>query len=454
MSTTITARRFWTVLLAIAGLSLVWRIVFILVWRDGIFIWGDAYFYHESGRQLAEGVGWVNPLEYNIDGTETPAADHPPLYILFLGFWSWVGLPGPTAHMIPTAIFISTPMVIMTALAAREFGGHRLGLIAGFLAAVYPNIWSWDGTILSEILAMLFLSTTVYFVYRFWNRPSFAGAALMGLSLSLATFSRAELLLMSMLVITPMILLVKTWDWRTRLSALVIAGVTSAAVLAPWVAFNLSRFENPVYLSEGYQVTLATSTCDATYYGEFTGYWSITCPQQFLAEEGLTPDNSDQSERSAVFMEKSVEYIKDNITRLPTVVVVRWLRIFGLWKPVQQSDVDAFLEGRDLWVTRIAQTSSYLFMVLAAIGVVVMRRRRIPILPLVGPLIAIFITITITFAQNRYRASVEPAIAILAAVAVEQMIRGWLALRDDPEDREPEPGPGTDAEAEAVPAPA
>ena len=36
-------------------------------------------------------------LEYNIDGTKTPAADHPPLYILFLGFWSWIGLPGPTA---------------------------------------------------------------------------------------------------------------------------------------------------------------------------------------------------------------------------------------------------------------------------------------------------------------------------------------------------------------------
>ena len=436
MTSLITERRFWTVLLAIAGLSLIWRIVFILVWRDGIFIWGDAYFYHESGRQLAGGVGWVNPLEYNIDGTKTPAADHPPLYILFLGFWSWIGLPGPTAHMILTAIFISTPMVIMTALAAREFGGPRVGLIAGGLAAIYPNIWSWDGTILSEILAMLFLSTTVYVVYRFWNRPSFGGAALMGLSLSLATFSRAELLLMSVLVITPLTLLVKQWDWRTRFAALVIAGMTSAAVLAPWVAFNLSRFENPVYLSEGYQVTLATSTCDATYYGEHTGYWSITCPQQFLAEEGLTRENSDQSERSAVFMEKSIDYIQENITRLPTVVVVRWLRIFGLWKPVQQSDVDAHLEGRDLWVTRIAQTTSYVFMALAAAGVVIMRRRRIPVLPLVGPLIAIFITITITFAQNRYRASVEPAIAILAAVAVEQMVRGWLALRDDPEDAE------------------
>ena len=162
---------------------------------------------------------------------------------------------------------------------------------------------------------MLFLSTTVYVVYRFWNRPSFGGAALMGLSLSLATFSRAELLLMSVLVITPLTLLVKQWDWRTRFAALVIAGMTSAAVLAPWVAFNLSRFENPVYLSEGYQVTLATSTCDATYYGEHTGYWSITCPQQFLAEEGLTRENSDQSERSAVFMEKSIDYIQENITR-------------------------------------------------------------------------------------------------------------------------------------------
>ncbi len=436
MTSSITARWFWTVLLAIAGVSLIWRIVFILVWRDGIFIWGDAYFYHESGRQLAEGVGWVNPLEYNIDGTKTPAADHPPLYILFLGFWSWIGLPGPTAHMILTAIFISTPMVIMTALAAREFGGFRLGLIAGGLAAIYPNIWSWDGTILSEILAMLFLSTTVYVVYRFWNRPSFGGAALMGLALSLAAFSRAELLLMSVLVITPMVLLVKQWDWRTRLFALVIAGMTSAAILAPWVAFNLSRFEEPVYLSEGYQITLATSTCDATYYGDYTGYWSITCPQQFLAEEGLTAENSDQSERSVVLLEKSIDYIQENITRVPTVVVVRWLRIVGLWKPLQQSDVDAYLEGRDLWVTRIAQATSYAFMALAAAGVVIMRRRRIPVLPLIGPLIAIFITITITFAQNRYRASVEPAIAILAAVAVEQIVRGWLALRDDPEDDE------------------
>ena len=81
---------------------------------------------------------------------------------------------------------VKVPMVIMTALAAREFGGQRLGLLAGGLAAIYPNIWSWDGTILSEILAMLLLSTTIYLVYRFWNAPSRGGAALMGVSLSLA----------------------------------------------------------------------------------------------------------------------------------------------------------------------------------------------------------------------------------------------------------------------------
>ena len=117
MTSSITARRFWTVLLAIAGLSLIWRIVFILVWRDGIFIWGGAYFYHESGRQLAEGVGWVNPLEYNIDGTKTRCGSSPALHpvsrVLVVDRSA-----GTTAHMILTAIFISTPMVIMTALAA------------------------------------------------------------------------------------------------------------------------------------------------------------------------------------------------------------------------------------------------------------------------------------------------------------------------------------------------
>jgi 4-amino-4-deoxy-L-arabinose transferase-like glycosyltransferase len=441
MTETWSERNFWPAVWAIALAMLGLRLVFIMVWRadafsnDYVVTYGDSLFYHAAGNQLADGLGWINPWQYIQTGETVQAADHPPLYIAFLGFWSWLGFEGWVEHMVLTAVWISTPMVIMCGLAGREIGGRRLGIIAALVAALYPNIWAWDGTVLSEPVAMLTVATMVYVAFRFWRRPSMSGAVWMGVVLSFAAFARAELLLMSVLVVMPLVLRVRDWPWRNRLAALVIAGVSSMAVLAPWVAFNLSRFDERVYLSEGFQVTLATSTCDKTYYGDGIGYWNYDCIGGYLDEVGLTRDNSEQPERSKALLDGSLRYIGDHLDRLPVVVAVRWLRIVGLWKPAAQARTDAMLESRNQWVTFVAQASGYVFMALAAVGAVQLRRRRTSIVPLVGPLIAVLITITITFAQNRYRASIEPVVAILAAVALESMVRGWFALRDDPEDQ-------------------
>ena len=428
------SRWFWRWIAIIAGLAFVWQSIFILIWRRDYYIWGDAYFFYESGKLLANGVSWINPLAYNETGTILEAADHPPLYILFLGFWSWLGITGATAQMLLSSLFIGVPLVVVTGMAGREIGGRRLGVIAAATAAIYPNVWVWSGTLLSEPLAALGLATVVLFAYRFWHSPSIGGAAVMGAALTFAAFGRAELLLLSVVVVTPLILRAASWSWMRRIGALFVAGGVSAALLMPWVAFNLSRFEEPVYLSAGYEITLATSNCDDTYYGEFTGYWSMGCPFQFLDQAGLTLQNSDQSERSDALVEETLEYIGDNIDRLPTVLVARWARITGLWNPVRVVEIEAFLEGRNLWETRLAQLTWYPIVALAIAGAVTLRRRRETILPLVGPLIVIFITITITFAQNRYRASVEPAIALLAAVAIERLWIGLTRVLNDPED--------------------
>lgn len=425
--------RWW--LGVITALALAWQVVFILVWRRDYVPWGDAYFFYEAGRLLADGLGWIIPIEYNLTGAELPAADHPPLYILFLGFWSWIGLTGVTGQMLLTSAFIGAPLVVVTGLAGREIGGGRLGLIAAATVALAPTVWIWQGTLLSEPLAMLGLVTVVWTSYRFRHAPSLWRAAAMGAALTLATFGRAELLLLSVIVVTPLILMATDWTWIRRIGALFVAGGVCASLLAPWVLFNLSRFEDPVYISAGYEITLATSNCDDTYYGEFTGYWSMGCYAQFLQNAGLTNQNSDQSERSAALVDETLEYIGDNIDRLPTVLLARWMRITGLWKPIEDAGNEAFLYDRDPWATKLAAMTWYPLAAAAIAGAVVLRRRRETILPLVGPLVVVFITITITFAQNRYRASVEPAIVLLAAVAFERMWVGLRAILDDPEDR-------------------
>ena len=45
-------------------------------------------------------------------------------------------------------------------------------------------------------------------------------------------------------------------------------------VVGPWVAFNLARFKDPVYISTNDGVTLAGANCDSGYYGTTIGLWT------------------------------------------------------------------------------------------------------------------------------------------------------------------------------------
>ena len=273
--------------------------------------------------------------------------------------------------------------------------------------------------------------------YRFWHHPSLARAAWMGLAVGLATLSRSELVLLSVLVIVPLVLLVRTVSLWRRVGWIGAAAAACLAVVGPWVAFNMTRFDHPVYLSAGYEITLSTATCDLTWYGEFTGYWNIQCPIQVLQRHGVDSQGTDQSVLAKLFRDDSIDYIRNHEKRLPYVVLARWGRITGLYKPLQQTSLDHFPEGRNIWVARGALAGWYVVAPFAIGGALVLRRRRIPVFPLLGPPIVVWIAVTITFATTRYRASAEGALCLLAAVGVDALIGLYERLRDDPEDVPP-----------------
>ena len=99
MASTRSARRFrWALAgIVLAGFAL--RLTWILVSRQHIAFGGDAGFYHLGANLLVDGRGFVSPYH-----PSRQAADHPPLYIVWLAIPSLVGLRSQLDHLIWSAV--------------------------------------------------------------------------------------------------------------------------------------------------------------------------------------------------------------------------------------------------------------------------------------------------------------------------------------------------------------
>lgn len=412
-------------LIAITIVGLAVRVAYVLLFRHDAPIKGDSIHYHLGANLLADGKGFIAPFAA-VKGVILESADHPPLYLVWLTLPSLVGLEGPVAHMLWSCV-LGTATVAVTGLVGREVAGWRTGLIAAGLAAIYPNIWSHDGILQSETMALLAVAVALLLAYRYWRQPSLPRLALLGAVCGLAALARSELILLVPFVVVPLAWFTRAIDLRQKVKWLAVAGGATAVVLAPWVGYNLTRFEHPVLLSTGYEVTLLTASCDTTYYGPNTGYWSLDCGVP-------TSPRLDQSQRAIVFREAALDYISDNKSRVPVVTLARWGRITGLFRPFQQVRLESVVEGRESWVGWTSLGMFYPIAALAIAGGFVLRRRRVPVFPLAALPVIVFISVTLTFATNRYRAIAEPALVLLAAVAIDAGVQRWRARRRETAD--------------------
>jgi len=419
----VTTRTFRRGLFAAALLGLAVRLAYILIVRHDVVLGGDSFFYHLGSRLLVEGHGFIEPTPF-INGIVEESASHPPLYLLYLAIPSAVGLDGPLSHMLWTSL-IGVGSVVFVGLTGREVAGPRAGLVAATLAAVYPNMWIFDGFVLSETMAIFTTIVSLYLAYRFLRSPSVWRAAGLGLACGIAALSRAELVLLLPLVVLPCILFTRRTDETQKLKALVAAGVAAVVALGPWIGFNLIRFERPVLLSTGLEPTMLGANCDATYYGNLTGYFTPECTEEAGREYKRGDDQSERNETSRRIV---FDYINDHRLRAPVVVLARWGRVTGIYRPWNQVELDRVIEGREGWAALASLFSFYTVGALAiAGGVIVRRRRNVPVFPLLVPPVIVLFAVGLSLGSNRYRASAEAALVVLAAVAIDRAIQ---AVRD------------------------
>ena len=256
--------------------GLVIRVWYVLAVRRHRPVLGDAYYFHHAANLLVDGKGWIVPLPYHALGQTQQAADHPPVFVVYLAMWSKVGLTSVTAHLVAGAL-LGTVAVALVGVVGYRVGGWRVATVAAAFAAVYPNLWGWDGMLLSEPTAVIAVTLVLLTALRFDESPTTwrAGCVRTHHRLRRALSRRAPAPRTAGRL--PLAIRARGELGRAVIGRFAAIGVVAVAVVAPWVGYNLTRFEEPVFLSAGLDVTLAYSNCDPAFYGPNTGYFDFNC---------------------------------------------------------------------------------------------------------------------------------------------------------------------------------
>lgn len=403
-------------LIAVASFAV--RVVYVLLDRADIKFGGDAYFYHVGANLLVHGHGFIQPYVYTHNHIVLQAADHPPLYMLFLAVPSALGMTSTATHLIWSCV-LGAGTVVLVGLLGRAAVGPRVGLLAAVIAGLYPNIWLADGSLEAETAGMFTTALAVWLAYRYLQRPSMGRLVALGAACGAASLTRSELILLVPLLVVPLVFVKGPDGRRRRLEWLGAAVLASLVVIGPWVGYNLTRFHHPVYLSSQFEVLLASANCDTVYRGNLLGYFSIPCAAAIAQRHHL---GADQSDDAVIYRRAAFDYIANHEGRLPVVVAARVGRILGVYRPQQALVFDEFLDLREKWIARTALYSFYALALLSIAGSIVLRRRRVVLFPLLAAPAVVLITVVVTYANTRFRAPAEVALAVLAAVAIDAAV--------------------------------
>jgi hypothetical protein len=447
------------------------RVVWVFAHRGNDVATGDAFYFHGQGVGIAHGHWFIDPLIFDLGGVSVDAAHHPPLYSLFLGGLTAVGLEAPLAQRLASAV-LGAAAVVVVGMVARRVGGDRVGVIAAVLAAIYPNLWINDALLLSESLYVLTVAGLLWVVFAYRDDPSPARAAVLGGLLGVTALVRAEALMAFALVAVPLVVIDRRggwrrWleDWPTKARRLLVVFGAGVIVMAPWIAFNLTRFEEPVLLSYGGAGVLPQANCDETYSGPLFAYWSPRCfqlstdlqdgrpdPAETLrlaaaaldldvdASVTASIDGADEAEVGRQMLEivgedldesviaeeaRSVglDYIRANLDRAPVVALARVGRMFGVYRPLQTAEYDEKLESRGHMPVQAGMLMYYELIPLSVLGAMVLRRQGTTIVPFVGLLAMVTVTALVAIGLTRYRVPIDLVLCLLGAVGIDALLR-------------------------------
>jgi 4-amino-4-deoxy-L-arabinose transferase-like glycosyltransferase len=396
--------RFRAALLGITAAGVAIRVLYTLLespWPPTTL--DDQFYFAALPRLLADGEGFVRPFVFVFEGGRSlPTAEHPPLHSVALWILAELGGTSADAQRLTGAAF-GAGTIALVGLLGRRMAGERTGLIAAGLAAVYPILVATDGALLSESLFVVLVAWSLLAALRLAEAPGLGRGAVLGVALGLAALTRGEALLL-----LPLLLLGVLRNPPGRRAA-VAAVAAFAVVLTPWTIRNWAAFDQPVLISTNSGSAIGGANCRPTYFGDSLGGWRPEC---------LRPTSGNEAEHMADLRREGVRYAREHAGRVPVVLAVRFARVWNVYDPLQVP------EGRSARVWKLGVGMFFVLVPLAVAGAVLLRRRRTSGLwILLAPIVLVSVTALVTYGNQRFRAPAEITLVVLAAVALDALLR-------------------------------
>jgi 4-amino-4-deoxy-L-arabinose transferase-like glycosyltransferase len=417
------APRSWAarLLLVVAG-GLAARVAYVLLVMPDVELGFDAIWYWFQSSTIADGAGYLDVETYFQSGRAVATAGFPPLWPALLAVVDKVGIDGDRAFELTGAV-LGAGTVALTGLVGRRVGGSRIGLLAAALVAVCPALIAADGSLMSESLYVPLVTLAVLVAYEADRRPVLAWAAALGGVLGLAALTRGDALLLAPVLIGVV-------GWRTRAAwtrRLVFAGIACVAlmvVVTPWTIRSSRALGEVVLVSSNSGSLLEGANCRSAYEGEMIGLWDPAC-LHFTRRPGLT-----EAEYSSRARSRAITYAREHLGDLPEVLVMRALRLAGLYEPVTQARSEA-IESRNADWQVVAWAYWIVLLPFAAAGAVWLRRRGDDVGPLLAVIAGVLLIGVLSWGNQRFRLAAEPAVLVLAAGGLAPAVR-WCRAQFAP----------------------
>lgn len=437
-------RVFWGVVGVATAIGLVVRVLYTVLFQwshPPRYLFSDEFHYRVRAALLANGYGFtthvyptmvtkrmvqevvlvvnsaravLEPL-YSHGSAAVAAATYPPLTSILLAGADLIGLVTSNSQML-IMVVIGTLTVWVIGATGRRVAGPGVGVLAAFIAALYPVFWIESSQVEPEPISILLVTVALYFTYRMYQtaRPLFAAA--LGVVCGIAILTRTEALMLIPILIWATALFIPSLARLKRLKLACIGTAVALLVILPWAVFTLTAFNRPEFLSSNGGPTLLDGNCPASYYGPDIGLPGLQCrlsPSQQVGDES----NQDYLARSIAF-----SYFKSHLSRAPLVFAVRFARSWYLYAPNQDVQWEDGPYNMSPSVQYAGIVVFWILLVLGTVGVVALRRRRSYMWPLLGVIILYTAVCTFILPYLRFRSIGDVGLVLLAAAGVDAIL--------------------------------